>query len=73
VYIYAFDVAYDTARQPISQLLGQPVEQFSMDGSKRSPRQFFFYKPQMRRLRQELFRSILQAIERLRLPTVTSG
>ena len=50
VYIYAFDVAYDTARQPISQLLGQPVEQFSVDGNKRSPRQFFFYKPQMVRL-----------------------
>ncbi len=50
VYIYAFDVAYDTQRQPISQLLGQPVEQFSMDNSKRSPRQFFFYKPQMVRL-----------------------
>lgn len=50
VYIYAFDVAYDTARQPIGQLLGQPVAQFSMDGSKRSPRQFFFYKPQMVRL-----------------------
>ena len=50
VYIYAFDVAYDTARQPIGQLLGQPVAQYSMDGSKRSPRQFFFYKPQMVRL-----------------------
>jgi hypothetical protein len=50
VYIYAFDVAYDTARQPIAQLLGQPVEQFSVDGSKRNPRQFFFYKPQMVRL-----------------------
>ena len=50
VYIYAFDVAYDTARQPIGQLLGQPVAQFSMDGSKRNPRQFFFYKPQMVRL-----------------------
>ncbi len=50
VYIYAFDVAYDTARQPISQLLGQPVAQFSMDGSKRNPRQFFFYKTQMVRL-----------------------
>ncbi len=50
VYIYAFDVAYDTARQPISQLLGQPVEQFSVDGSKRNPRQFFFYKPQMVKL-----------------------
>jgi len=50
VYIYAFDVAYDTARQPISRLLGQPVAQFSMDGNKRNPRQFFFYKTQMVRL-----------------------
>jgi hypothetical protein len=50
VYIYAFDVAYDMDRQPINQLLGQPLEQFSMDGNKRSPRQFFFYKPQMVRL-----------------------
>ncbi|MGH8022125.1 MAG: hypothetical protein ACRED1_00985 [Limisphaerales bacterium] len=50
IYIYAFDVAYDTARQPIPQLLGQPVQQFSMDGSKRNPRQLFFYKPQMVRL-----------------------
>jgi hypothetical protein len=50
VYIYAFDVAYDMDRKPISQLLGQPVEQFSVDSSKRSPRQFFFYKPQMVKL-----------------------
>ena len=50
VYIYAFDVAYDTARQPLSTLLGQPVEQFSVDASKRNPPQFFFYKPQMVRL-----------------------
>jgi hypothetical protein len=50
VYIYAFDVAYDTARRPIRELLGQPVEQFAVDANKRSPRQFFFYKPQMVRL-----------------------
>lgn len=50
VYIYAFDVAYDTARQPIRELLGQPVAQFAVDASKRSPRQLFFYKPQMVRL-----------------------
>jgi len=50
VYIYAFDVAYDTARKPIRELLGQPVAQFSVDGDKRSPRQLFFYKPQMIRL-----------------------
>jgi hypothetical protein len=50
VYIYAFDVAYDTARQPVQELLGQPVAQFAVDASKRSPRQLFFYKPQMVRL-----------------------
>jgi hypothetical protein len=50
VYIYAFDVAYDTARKPVAELLGQPVAQFAVDASKRSPRQLFFYKPQMVRL-----------------------
>jgi len=50
VYIYAFDVAYDMSRQPIRELLGQPVAQFAVDASKRSPRQLFFYKPQMVRL-----------------------
>jgi hypothetical protein len=50
VYIYAFDVAYDMSRQPIKELLGQPVAQFAVDASKRSPRHLFFYKPQMVRL-----------------------
>jgi len=50
VYVYAFDVAYDTARKPIRELLGQPVAQFAVDASRRSPRQLFFYKPQMVRL-----------------------
>jgi hypothetical protein len=50
VYIYAFDVAYDTERQPLRELLGQPVAQFAVDASKRNPRQLFFYKPQMVRL-----------------------
>ena len=50
VYIYAFDVAYDTARKPIGRLLDQPVAQFAVDADKRSPRQRFFYKPQMVRL-----------------------
>ncbi|HOB75976.1 MAG TPA: hypothetical protein PKG54_15790 [Phycisphaerae bacterium] len=47
VYIYAFDVAYDMSRAPIRELLGQPVAQFAIDVSKRSPRQLFFYRPQM--------------------------
>jgi hypothetical protein len=50
VYIYAYDVAYQTSRQPVRELLGQPVAQFIVDASKRSPRQLFFYKPQMVRL-----------------------
>ncbi len=50
VYIYAFDVAYDMARQPVRELLGQPVAQFVVDSSKRSPRHLFFYRPQMVRL-----------------------
>src|SRR3974390_1124124 len=50
VYIYAFDVAYEMVRQPVRELLGQQVAQFAVDASKRSPRQLFFYRPQMVRL-----------------------
>src|SRR5260221_10919663 len=50
VYIYAFDVAYEMKRQPVPELLGQPVAQFVVDASKRSPRHLFFYRPQMVRL-----------------------
>lgn len=50
VYLYAFDIAYELARQPIRELLGQPVAQFIPDASKKSPRQLFFYRPQMVRL-----------------------
>jgi hypothetical protein len=50
VYIYAFDVAYEMTRHPVRDLLGQLVAQFVVDASKRSPRQLFFYRPQMVRL-----------------------
>ena len=50
VYIYAFDVAYDMTRQPLRELLGQPVAQFVVDASKRSPRHLFFYRPHMVRM-----------------------
>lgn len=50
VYIYAYDVAYEMNREPLSQLLGQKVEPFAFGASKRSPRHLFFYKPQMIRL-----------------------
>ncbi|MBI5387045.1 MAG: hypothetical protein HZA90_20430 [Verrucomicrobia bacterium] len=50
VYIYAFDMAYEMARKPIRELLGQPLAQFSVDASKRNPRHTFLHKPQMARL-----------------------
>ena len=50
VYIYAFDIAYELLRKPLRTLLGQPVAQFAVDASKRSPRQVFFHRAQMVRL-----------------------
>src|SRR6478735_4947780 len=50
VYLYAFDVAYEMIRRPVPTLLGQPVADFAIGSSKRSPRQAFFYKAQMIRL-----------------------
>ena len=50
VYLFAFDLAYDTKRARIPTLLGQPLTQFSVDSSKRAPRQLSFYRPQMARL-----------------------
>jgi hypothetical protein len=50
VYLYAFDVAYEMNRLPVHELLGQPMAQFSVDASKRSPRHLFFFRPQMIRL-----------------------
>ena len=50
VYLYAFDIAYEMNRFPVKELLGQPLAQFQVDASKRSPRQLFFFRPQMARL-----------------------
>jgi hypothetical protein len=50
IYLYAFDIAYEMTRQPVTQLLGQPVAQFSIDTSRRNPRHLFFFRPQMVRL-----------------------
>lgn len=50
VYVFTYDIAYDLARRPLERLLGQPVAQFTVDASKRSPRQLVFYSPQMVRL-----------------------
>ncbi len=50
VYIYAFDIAYDMKRRPIAELLGQSLQNYSIGPSKRSPKQLFFYQPQMANL-----------------------
>src|SRR4030095_4658811 len=50
VYIFAFDIAYEMGRAPVQELLGQKVEQFKVDASKRNPKHPFFFKPQMIRL-----------------------
>ncbi len=50
IYIFAFDLAYELDRNPISTLLGQPVAQFSVDASKRNPRTLLFFRPRMIRL-----------------------
>ncbi len=46
-YIYAYDLAYDMKRQPVGCILSQPVGDYSVEASKRSPRQMFFYRPQV--------------------------
>src|SRR5688500_1829349 len=50
VYLYAYDVAYEMTREPVRELLGQPVQSLELDSGKRSPRQPFLFKPQMVKL-----------------------
>src|SRR5688572_18948990 len=50
VYMFAFDIAYEMANEPIRELLGQKVEHFKVDSSKRNPKHPFFFRPQMIRL-----------------------
>ncbi len=53
VYIFAFDIAYDMKRDRIVELFGNRLEDFSMGPSKRSPKQMFFYRPQMLKLPEQ--------------------
>ena len=50
VYVYAFDVAYEMTREPVREVLGQPVQAMELDADKRTPRHPFLFKPQMVRL-----------------------
>ncbi len=63
VYIYAFDIAYDMIRQPVAELFGQSLQNYSIGPSKRSPRQLFFYQPQMAILPAELRHINTEAVQ----------
>lgn len=50
VFLFAYDIAYELDREPVPTLFGLPVSQYSMDTSRRSPRDLLFYKPRLVRL-----------------------
>jgi hypothetical protein len=45
-YIFSFDLAYDIRREAVPTLLGQPMQEYAIGQSKRSPKRLFFYQPQ---------------------------
>lgn len=45
VYLYAFDIAYEMHREPVREILGQPVARFSMDVSRPGPKRLLFHQP----------------------------
>jgi len=45
VYVYAFDIAYDMRRERLDVLLGQTAQEFAVGPSRRTPKQWFFYRP----------------------------
>lgn len=47
VYVHAFDIAYDMKRERLQELLGQAVQEFAVVPDRRSPKQWFFYRPDM--------------------------
>jgi len=47
VYVCAFDIAHDMRRERLRGLLGQTVQEFAVGPSRRSPKQWFFYRPDM--------------------------
>ncbi len=47
VYCFAFDIAYEMRREPLTTLLGQPVVAYAIEPCTRSPRRLSFYRPQM--------------------------
>lgn len=45
-YLFAYDLAYDMKREPVTRLLGESIKPFDAGPSRPSPRSFGFYRPQ---------------------------
>jgi hypothetical protein len=54
VYIYAFDVAYEIRVEKTETLLKSPLWEYAIGPSKRNPKYYFFYRPKLARLPDEL-------------------
>lgn len=50
VYLYAYDIAYELDRGPVTELLGHKLMPLELDVSRRNPRHHSFFKPRMIRL-----------------------
>lgn len=56
VYIYAFDIAYEIRVEKVRTLLSYPLSEYAIGPSKRNPKYYFFYRPRLARLSDEIRR-----------------
>jgi hypothetical protein len=56
VYIYAFDIAYEIRIDKVRTLLSFPLSEYAIGPSKRNPKYYFFYRPKLVRLPDEIHR-----------------
>jgi hypothetical protein len=56
VYIYAFDIAYEIRLEKVQTLLSYPLSEYAIGPSKRNPKYYFFYRPRLARLSNEIQR-----------------
>jgi hypothetical protein len=54
VYIYAFDIAYEIRIEKAQSLLTHPLSEYAIGPSKRNPKYYFFYRPKLVRLPDEI-------------------
>ena len=54
VYVYAFDIAYEIRVEKVEALLESPLREYAIGPGKRNPKYYFFYRPKLARLPDEL-------------------